>query len=428
MRPELEELLRSGSSVLYRYGPWRGDSGPKQFSPDLGDGRFAILSAVSSVIERHVDQVGLGQFQIQRVAPGRGGMHLYCSGGDHFIRGATDAALHMSLAVSELTGKPGRMMVNERGEYCTIAPGELDGCQPVSARVMHPYRSPVGAGGRSALSMLGRRWGRHVGQDINVPPGWADVVDVLLAAFSDTPHLVSSVRAWHHGAVGQLVVARDSAHSSSYQDGVVAFAVSMAALIDPVTGACGPVDDNGAPEWWRRLAGEHGTVPVPWGSYDGDGAWRSRVDSVSGPAPGHPSAGSLIVADHREAGDMQISVKASVAQTMREAARRRGARGCAALMAEWLGLPSAELSVASAEGRDGSVSAGTGETRGIGAEALAAIHLLASSAHAQLAMAADAARGTALAAPTQAACLAVGVLLDSTHAKLEVADRPAPDC
>jgi hypothetical protein len=266
-----------------------------------------------------------------------------------------------------------------------------------------------------------------VGQDINVPPGWADVVDVLLAAFSDTPHLVSSVRAWHHGAVGQLVVARDSAHSSSYQDGVVAFAVSMAALIDPVTGACGPVDDNGAPEWWRRLAGEHGTVPVPWGSYDGDGAWRSRVDSVSGPAPGHPSAGSLIDAVHREAGDMQISLKPTVAQAMREAARRRGARGCAALMAELLGLPPAEPPVVSAEDRDGTVNAGTGETKGIGADALAAVHLLASAAHAQVAMAADAARGTALGAATQAARLAVSALLDSADAELRTADQPAPE-
>jgi hypothetical protein len=319
------------------------------------------------------------------------------------------------------------MMVNERGEYCTIAPGELDGCQPVSARVMHPYRSPVGAGGRSALSMLGRRWGRHVGQDIDVPPGWADVVDVLLTAFSDTPHLVGSVRAWHRGAVGQLTVARDSAHSSSYQDGVVAFAVSMAALIDPVTGDCGPVDNNGSPEWWRRQAGEHGTVPVPWGSYDGDGAWRSRVDSVPGPAPGHPSAGSLIVADHREAGDMQISVKPTVAHAMREVARRRGAPGCAALVAELLGLPSAEPPVVSSVDWDGTVNAGTGETRGLGAEALVAIHLLASSAHAQVAMAADAARGTALGVVTQAAYLAIGTLLDSADAELGTADRPAPE-
>ncbi|MCB4824271.1 hypothetical protein [Roseicella aerolata] len=426
MRPELEELLRSRFPVLYRYGAGRRDSGPKQFSPDLGDGRFAVLSAVSGVLERHVDQAGLDQFQIQRIAPRRGGMHLYCSGGDHFARGATDAALHMSLALSELTGRPGRLMFNERGEYCTIAPGELDGCEPVSARAMRPYRPPVGAGGRRALTLLGQRWGHLVDQDIDVPPGWADVVDVLLTAFANTPHLVGCVRAWHGGAVSQLAVAWDTAHSSPYQDGVVTFAVSMAALIDPVTGACGPVDDNGSPEWWRRLAGGHGTVPVPWGGYDGDGAWRSRVDSTPGPAPGHPS-GSLIVADHREAGDMQISLKPTVAQAMREAARQRGARGCAALMAELLGLPPAEPPVVSAEGQDGNVNAGTGENRELGAEALAAIHLLASAAHTQLAMAADTARGTAVGAATQVACLAVGALRDHIGAELVTANRPASE-
>ncbi|SDB22533.1 hypothetical protein [Belnapia rosea] len=417
MRPELELLLRSRFPVLYRYGAGRRDGGAKQFSPNLGDGRFAILTAVSDVLERHMDEAGLDQFQILRIAPQRGGMHFYCSGGDRFAQGATDAASHMSLALSEQTGRPGRLMFNERGDYCTVAPGELDGCEPVSARAMRPDRPPVGAGGRRALTLLGQRWGHIVSQDIDVPAGWTDVVDVLLTAFANAPHLVGCVRAWHGGAVGQLVVAWDTGHSSPYQDGVVAFAVSMAALIDPATGACGPVDDNGSPEWWRRLEGGHGTVPVLWGGYDGDGAWRSRVDSIPGPAPGHPS-GSLIVADHREAGDMQISLKPTVAQAMRKAACQRGVSSCAALMAELLEMPSTKHFIVRSEGLDGNGDAGTGETIGTGAETLSAIHLLASAAHAQLAMAADAARGTAVGAAIQAACLAVGALLDSTGAEL----------
>jgi hypothetical protein len=231
-------------------------------------------------------------------------------------------------------------MVNGDHRYVNLAPGELDNCQPAPAHTMRDSVVPVGAGNPRSLKLLGQRRGHLVAQDIDVPPGWSDIVNVLLAAFSKSPGRIDWVRGWCRGLVGQLVVGLDAKRSHAYQLGAVAFAANVAAFIDPVTGACGPVNDSGLPEWWQRLAGSHAGLPEPWGTYNASGLWCSRIDSYTGLIPGHP-AGSLMVAAHHEAGSIQLSVKPSVAHTMREKARRQDGIGCAALLAEMISLPSA---------------------------------------------------------------------------------------
>ena len=429
MRPDLEELLRSQFPVLYGRSPWLGDTGPAPFSPELGDGWFAILHALSRVLERHADQAGLDRFQILRIAPlPRGGLHCHTSWEDQFVQGAVDAARHMSLAVSAVSGMPGRPMVSSDGRRLILAPGEANGCQPVPARALRPYRAPVGAGRPGSLKWLGRRWDRLVALDIDIPAGWADVANVVLTAFAATPDLIDWIRAWHGGAVGQLIVGWDAQRSSPHQDGAVAFAVSMAALVDPATGACGPVDDTGAPHWWRRVAGWHAALPFPWGGYDGEGVWRSREDSVSGPAVGHPSAGSLIAAIHREAGDMQVSIRPSVAQVVREMARHRGADGCAALLAELLGLSFVEPSPIPAEEDDGDANAATDGSEATSMGALAAIRFHLSAAHARLTTAVAAAHGTAHEEAIRAACSAIGAILDKVNHEAEFTNQTSSGC
>ena len=337
MRPELKELLWSRFPQFYGRNPHlRNPSAP--FSSDLKDGSFPLVLAVSNVLEWHAERSGLSQLHIQKIEMLRGALHCHVSGGDQFVRGATNAATRMSLAVSAISGTPGRLMTKEHEPDLTLAPGELDGYEPVPARLLHGDGPPIGAGRPGALKALGKRWAQHVAQDLDVPRGWVDIADVLLAAFKETSGRVAWIRAWQGGAVGQLSVAWDAARSSPYQDGVIAFAINMAALTDPETGACGPVDDAGSPEWWRRVAGAGAMPPLPWGGHDFNGFWCSRPDSVSGPLPGHPSAGPLITATHGEDGSMQVRFSPSVAHTLRQMARWHAGRGCAAMLALLLGL------------------------------------------------------------------------------------------
>jgi hypothetical protein len=343
MRPELEQLLRRRYPSLYDRAPRERGKESAPFSPELGDGWFALLLALSEVIDRHASVVGMEHLEILKISPGgRGGLNYHLIREDRFIRGAINAASHLSLAISAVSGRPGRPMARRREDVVPLAPDEVDGRKPVPAHHLRPLRLPIGAGHSRALSKLGQRWGDRVNFDISVPPGWADLADVVLTAFAPQRCRIDWIRAWDDGATGQLTVVWDRYRTSASEAGAVAFAVSMAALTDPVTGASGPVDDAGAPAWWREIAGDQAKLPIPWGTYDSTGAWYSRRDVVSGPVHGHPSASSLIVATHGEAGEMQVTLKPAVAQAMRQMAREMGQDGCADLMAKLLGVSLAE--------------------------------------------------------------------------------------
>ncbi|WP_043341999.1 hypothetical protein [Belnapia moabensis] len=414
MRPELQQLLRSRFPILYEHPLGRPEEDSTPFKPEIGDGWFAILLALSGVLDRHVGAAGLDRLQVVRIQSlPRGGLHCYVIGQDNFVRGAVNAAFHMSLAVSSLSGRPGRPMVNSDGETFILAPDEVDGHKPAPARFLEPYRAPIGAGRPQALNLLGRRWSCLVSKDIDVPAGWVDVADVVLSAFSDKPEQFDRIQAWHDGAVGQLVVGWDPVRGTASQAGAVAFAVSMAALVDPVTGASGPVDNEGAPEWWRHPNGASAAPPVPWGIYDSDGDWHSREDLVAGPIDKHSSIGALVSATHWETGGLQISLKPSVAQVMRQMASKDGADGCAAMLAKFLKILSVMPRQALVDKRDGNTQAVDRGPGAINAEADLTIRMHASAARAQLITAAAAARGTAREESLQAAYWAVSAVLDS---------------
>lgn len=339
MRLELEEILRRRYPSLYEERKGEADRDRAPFSPKLGDGWFAIELALSEVMDRRAMATGLDHLRILKMAPNpRGGLHCHHYGQDPFIRGAVQAAYHLSLAVSEVSGQPGRLMSKDNAGGITLAPSEADGHEPVPIRYLRPLRTPLGAGQLRALNALGRRWGHIVDQDISVPAGWADLVDVVLTAFSRENHSINWIRSWDNGAAGQLVVGWECGRHREYLAGAVDFATSMAALTDPLTGASGPVDDAGLPAWFSRLAGAHAGVPVPWGTYDGEGLWHSRQDIVSGPLPGHPSAGAVAKAVHGENGEMLLTLKPHAAQAVRQAARVLGEDGCAAFLTRMLAV------------------------------------------------------------------------------------------
>lgn len=338
MRPELEEILRRRYPSLYDLSEGGADKDRSPLSPELGDGWFAILLALSDVMDRHATTVGLDHLRILKMAPmPRGGLDCHYYGQDHFIRGAVKAAYHMSLAVSSVSGQPGRLMVKDKECSFPLAPGEVDGHMPVHVRYLKPLRTPIGAGQSRALGALGRRWGHVVDHDISVPAGWADVADVVLTAFSLGNCRIDWIRSWDDGAVGQLTVGWEPGEARTSLAGAVAFATSMAALTDPVTGASGPVDDAGVPAWYRRIAGNHAMPPVPWGTRDADGRWISRDDIVCGPLPGHLSMGAMAKVVHGENGGMQLTLKPHLAQAMRQAAQASG-DSCASFLTRMLGM------------------------------------------------------------------------------------------
>jgi hypothetical protein len=245
----------------------------------------------------------------------------------------------MSTTVSVLTGKPGHLVSDEKRNYFVLAPDENPGHLEVVRTGGRHFRRLIRSGEPVSLRDLGRRWGTVVAHDIHVPPGWVTLADLILTAFNHSGHdVVDWIRVWESGTVGQLVVHWDAARAMPYHGGVVAFAVALAAYVDPETGACGPVSDAGIPTWRRCSTIPDAEPAQSWGGYDADGRWLSRDDSVTGPAFGHQSAGSLLTAKHAEDGGIVITVKPTVAHALRRLTREHGVDGCASLVAEWIGL------------------------------------------------------------------------------------------
>jgi hypothetical protein len=426
MRPVLEEILRRRYPSLYDRAPRKSGKESAPFSPELGDGCFAILLALSEVIDRHAAAAGMEHLEILRISPGgRGGLSYHLIREDRFIRGAIAAASHLSLAVSAVSGRPGRPMFKRGEDAVALAPDEVDGHEPVPAHYLRPLRPPIGAGQPRALGLLGRRWGDRVDQDISVPAGWADLADVVLTAFARQRHRIDMIRAWGDGATGQLIVEWDRYRTSATEAGAVAFVSTMAALTDPVTGTSGPVDDTGAPSWWRTIAGEQAELPVPWGSYDSTGAWHSREDMVCGPAPGHPSAGALAKAAHGSAGEMQLTLKPHVAQVMRETARKSGQDGCAAFLTKMLGVPSDQPEEACTGGKGAELRSSDDTADRVGSEADASIRTLATAALGQLTAAAEIAQTATRQQSVHTALEAVGALLRGLDLEALSADQIA---
>ncbi|MBU8546086.1 MULTISPECIES: hypothetical protein [Roseomonadaceae] len=338
MRRELEQLLLSRFPALYRDTGECGQERPPIFGADLGDGWFAILQALSEVLAERVEQAQLENVRVLRIERLEGGMQAHVSGEDAFVRGAAAAASHMSFAVSMQSGKPGRLMTNDGGELRALASGELEGWKPVPKAAKRRHPAPVGADGTRALRLLEQRYEHLINDGIDLPSGWANLAEVVLAPFLVSTNEVELIAAWDSGSACQLIVSRKRKHLSPYQSGGIAFAVRMAALTDPQTGACGPVDAEGVPDWWRRIAGPGGPHPTPWGVYNGDGVWRPRKDIFSGPASCHPRPKPVIRAHHFESGAVQLTIHKGAANVMRGMARRHGKPGCAALLAELLRL------------------------------------------------------------------------------------------
>jgi hypothetical protein len=149
------------------------------------DGWFAIVDALASVVTKHLPGAAAAQ-----VKQKMGALRFYLHGGDAFTHGACAAAELFSRTISEVSGRCGVLMVGRQGRWLkTLAPGELGGYVPV------PSKPPGTGAARLADSKI------------------------CAAPQSDTPQ-------------PQTV-------------GAQAFHQAIAPRLHPITGDCGPVDDQG---------------------------------------------------------------------------------------------------------------------------------------------------------------------------------------
>jgi hypothetical protein len=179
------------------------------------------------------------------------GLRFYLHNADDFIGGAAQLAGRYSHKVSELSGRPGILQVNN-GYYRTLAVDERPGYEPIP-NTEYPA---LDAGLPGALDRLRARHRLHLPGGIEVPGGWADLVDEFVQAQVAVPFQddrgPDPARLAAIATVGDGTLAVTWAGEPTLeQRGQAEFAREMVRRIDPASGAIGPVDDTGSPEWTR---------------------------------------------------------------------------------------------------------------------------------------------------------------------------------
>jgi hypothetical protein len=215
-----------------------------------GDGWFAIVDVLSGLAAEVMDRTGK-RIIASQVKQKLGGLRFYMRPRDEFMEGARGLGERYSYRVSELSGRSGVLQVGD-GHYCTLAPSERVGYAPVEMEDV----PPLGMGQPGALDRLRVMHGADLPGGIDVPDGWVDLVqafiheDVVLPARRNGRHgmaQLTSVAATPDSALDIVWTSEPTLE----QQGRAAFARAMASRVDSMSGAIGPVDEAGIPEWAR---------------------------------------------------------------------------------------------------------------------------------------------------------------------------------
>ena len=245
MRQILDDLLCRRYPALYadRHGDARTTAMCWGF--EVGDGWFAILDALSTVLTRHAMQDGRPPPPVQQVKAKFGTLR-YAMASDATDCGAVAMATEMSGRICEVTGRPGRPMRQGRLRL-TRAPDVEPGAQWVAASEADAGRPPVPPLGFGAANLL-RRQADRLAEPPDVPVGWLDLVDGMLRQVSPVAqgHPATSVRIGRVRATADGLLV-DGVPADPRAEGVIALAVALAPRLDPTTGAAGPVTDAGIP-------------------------------------------------------------------------------------------------------------------------------------------------------------------------------------
>lgn len=184
MREALTELLYARYPVLFAEHSLDAATSSMVWGFQHDDGWFAIIDALSSVLADHMPAATAVE-----VKQKMGALRFSLREGDAFTEGACAAAKQFSLTISEVSGRRGSLMARQRRWLKTLAPGELKDFVPLPAAAEPLNEHEV------------------QGTTLSADPHGA--IRVAAAVGAD---------AFHH---------------------------AMALRLDPETGACGPVDDQG---------------------------------------------------------------------------------------------------------------------------------------------------------------------------------------
>lgn len=196
------------------------------------DGWYSILDALCEVLSRHAKELGRQPPEAVQVKEKFGGLRFYCQGPtDEFDHGAITMAEALSVRVCETTGLPGRMSA-VHGYYATRSPlaAERDGFTPMNSELERPL-PPVPDAGR----LLAAKWPEMLAAPIDVPPGWYDIVDVLLACLTHTKTDDDARVVELRQEDERLIVHVDNDHPRL--QGIVAFTAAMSTRVSQTTGA-----------------------------------------------------------------------------------------------------------------------------------------------------------------------------------------------
>ncbi|WP_424140428.1 hypothetical protein [Roseomonas chloroacetimidivorans] len=229
--PDLFALRHAGS----------GKSALAAWGFEHGDGWFAIIAALAEVVESRSPSACVVQckekFGTLRV-------YLRNDGNDRYCRGALLTAAGVSGRVSELSGRPGRMMT--RTQSCpggprsvfsgvrTLAPAEAAGWEP--AQPGEPD-APAGADELRA---------RHLdilrGATIAVPTPCLGLIDAWLGALRAADAPPQGLRLARLGLDGDTAPVGQVGEEVL---GATAFHAALGRRVDRRSGSVGPVDDRG---------------------------------------------------------------------------------------------------------------------------------------------------------------------------------------
>ena len=187
-RDALTQLLCSRYRVLFAEYRLDATRSGMAWGFQHDDGWFTIVDALASVLTAHAPEATAAY-----VKQKMGAMGFSLHEGDAFTYGACAAAKRFSMTISEVSGRRGVLMVGRQGRWLkTLAPGELAGFVPVS-------RDAFQADGAGHCSL--------------------EVVDFHAGPRSST--------------------------SGPQACGAQGFHQAIMKRLHPVTGACGPVNDQG---------------------------------------------------------------------------------------------------------------------------------------------------------------------------------------
>ena len=185
MRDALTQLLYNRYPVLFAEHRLDATESGMAWGFQHDDGWFAIVDALADVVTAHAPLATAAQAKEKF-----GALRVYLNKGDAYTRGACDAAERFSRNISEVSGRRGVLMAGRQGRWLkTLAPGELADFVPVD-------HEPTGACGASPAD-----------DELCAPPR-------------------------------QKITAPQAAAAQAFHQ-------AMTKRLHPITGDCGPVNDQG---------------------------------------------------------------------------------------------------------------------------------------------------------------------------------------